>query len=131
MRSEEDRNIQNKLENAGNGLLGLDAFFLKYIGFPILKTFLSWNMGMKLFEYEGKMILRNVKDLDKETLFKKKLISKIFGIEDNSRYYSPAMVLWHLIFVGETIQEGIINLSKNEKFDFVLKIIILIHGLDH
>jgi len=42
--------------------------------------------------------------------------------EDNSRYYSPAMVLWHLIYVGETIKEGIIGLSKGEKLDFTVKI---------
>lgn len=83
---------------------------------------MPWNMGMKLFEYEGKKILKSVKALDRETLFKKVLISKTLGIEDNSRYYSPAMVLWHLIYVGQTIQEGIISLSKNEALDFVVKI---------
>jgi len=122
LRTKEDIQIQNQLENAGNGLPGIDAFFLKYIGFPILKTIMSWDRGMQLFEKEGRKILKSVKKLDYETLFKKRLISKTFGIEDNSRYYSPAMVLWHLIYVGETIQEGIISLSKNEPVDFVVKI---------
>jgi len=122
MRSEEDKQIQNKLENAGNGLPAIDALFLKHIGFPILKILMPWSMGMKLFEYEGKRILKSVKALDSEALFKKVLIPKTFGIEDNSRYYSPAMVLWHLIYVGKTIQEGIISLSKNETLNFVVKI---------
>ncbi len=122
MQSEEDKKIQSKLESAGKGLPKLEAFFLRHIGFPILKTFVSWNMGMKFFEYSGEKILTAVKKLDNNTLFKKVLIPKAFGIEDNSRYYSPAMVLWHLIFVGETIQDGIISLSKGDKLDFTVKI---------
>lgn len=122
MQTKEDIEIQNKLEKPGHGLPKIDAIFLKHIGFPILKTFISWDNAMKFFEYEGKEILNLVKDLSKDKLFKKVLIPKIFGIEDNSRYYSPAMVLWHLLYVGETLQEGIVSLSKNEKIDFTVKI---------
>jgi hypothetical protein len=122
MQTKEDIKIQNNLEKPGHGLPKIDAIFLKYIGFPILKTFISWDNAMKFFEYEGKEIINLVKDLPKDKLFKKVLIPKIFGIEDNSRYYSPAMVLWHLLYVGETLQEGIVNLSKNEKIDFTVKI---------
>ena len=122
MQSEEDKKIQSKLESAGNGLPKFEAFFIRHIGFPILKTIVSWNMGMTVFEYSGEKILTAVKKLDNDTLFKKVLIPKVFGIEDNSRYYSPAMVLWHLIYVGETIKEGIIGLSKGEKLYFTVKI---------
>ncbi len=122
MQSEEDKKIQDQLESAGKGLPAIDALFLRYIGFPLLKMFMSWNAGMNLFEREGRRILKDVKALDKETLFEKVLIPKTVGIEDNSRYYSPAMVLWHLIYVGNSIQEGIISLSKGEKLDFVVKI---------
>lgn len=122
MQTKEDLQIQNNLEKAGHGLPKIDAIFLKHVGFPILKTFISWDNAMKFFEYEGKEILNLVKDLPKDKLFKKVLIPKIFGIEDNSRYYSPAMVLWHLIYVGVTLQEGIVSLSKNEKIDFTVKI---------
>ncbi len=122
MQTKEDRQIQNKLESAGHGLPTIEAMFLRYIGFPILKTIISWNSGMRFFEYEGERILNFVRKLDSDTLFKKVLTSRIFGIEDNSRYYSPAMVLWHLIYVGQTIQEGIVSLSKDEKIDFTVKI---------
>ena len=46
MQLEEDKKIQSKLESAGKGLPKFEAFFLRYIGFPILKTFVSWNMGL-------------------------------------------------------------------------------------
>lgn len=122
MQTKHDKEIQNKLENAGDGLPKLDAVFLKNIAFPILKTVMSWNSAMRFFEYQGDIILRLVKGLDQDTLFQKVLIPNIFGIEDNSRYYSPAMVLWHLIYVGETLQNGIVDLSKNKKIDFTVKI---------
>ncbi len=122
MQTEQDKEIQNRLENAGDGLPKLDAIFLKNIGFPILKSVISWNSAMRFFEYQGDTILKLVKELDQDKLFQKVLIPKIFGIEDNSRYYSPAMVLWHLIYVGETLQNGIVDLSKNEKIDFTVKI---------
>lgn len=122
MQAQEDIEIQNKLEKAGHGLPKTDAIFLRHIGFPLLKSFISWNNALRFFEYQGKEILNLVKDLSKDKLFKKVLIPKIFGIEDNSRYYSPAMVLWHLIYVGECLQEGIVNLSKNEKINFTVKI---------
>jgi len=122
MQTKEEKKIQNKLESAGNGLPAIDALFLKHVGFPMLKIFMSWDMGMKFFEHEGRKILSLVKALDNEALFNKVLITKSLGIEDNSRFYSPAMVLWHLIYVGQMIQEGIVSLSKNETLDFVVKI---------
>jgi hypothetical protein len=122
MQTEEDKQIQSRLERAGHGLPSFDAIFLKRIGFPILKSIITWDKGMDIFEREGRIILKSLKGVCDDILFKKVLISKTFGIEDNSRYYSPAMVLWHLIYVGETIQSGIISLSKGEKLDFTVKI---------
>ncbi len=122
MQTEEDKQIQSRLERAGNGLPSFDAIFLKRIGFPVLKSIISWDKGMDFFEREGKIIIESLKGVNEDVLFKKVLISKTLGIEDNSRYYSPAMVLWHLIYVGETIQKGIISLSKGEKLDFTVKI---------
>lgn len=122
MQTKKDEKIQNQLDSAGKGLPAIEALFLRRIGFPIMKTFTSWDRGMTLFESEGEKILNDVKELDDATLFRRVLIPKIVGIEDNSRYYSPAMVLWHLIYVGEAIQDGIISLSKNESPDLVVKI---------
>jgi hypothetical protein len=122
MQTEEDKKIQNSLERAGNGLPSIDAIFLKHVGFPVLKSIVSWDKGMDVFESEGNNIIDSLKVVNNDILFKKVLISKTLGIEDNSRYYSPAMVLWHLIYIGEAIQEGIISLSKGEKLDFTVKI---------
>jgi hypothetical protein len=63
-----------------------------------------------------------VAGLSHEQMDTKVLVPKTLGIEDNSRYYSAAMVLWHLIYVGETINAGIISLSRGETLDFTVKI---------
>ncbi len=89
MQTKEDEKIQNNLDSAGKGLPVIEALFLRHIGFPLMKTIVSWDRGMKFFEYEGEKILNAVKELDDATLFKRVLIPRVAGIEDNSRYYSP------------------------------------------
>lgn len=114
--------IQNSLEKAGKGLPKVEAIFLKYLCFPILKIVFNPNRALKMFEYEGEKILKLVKPMDKNQLFQRVLIPKVFAIEDNSRFYSPAMVLWHLIYVGEAIQQGVVDLSQGKTIDFTVKI---------
>lgn len=117
-----NQEIQNSLEIAGKGLPKVEAIFLRYLCFPILKMVFNPNRALKMFEYEGEKILKLVKPMDKNQLFQRVLIPKIFAIEDNSRYYSPAMVLWHLIYVGEAIQQGVVDLSQGKMINFTVKI---------
>ncbi|MDX1295827.1 MAG: DinB family protein [Sulfurimonadaceae bacterium] len=113
---------QDSLSKPGAGLPRLHTFFLRYIGFPMLRAFISWEWAMRIFESEGRKVLRLAETLNEDQLFTKVLIPKTFGIEDNSRYYSAAMVLWHLTYVGDTIREGIVALSRGEQLDFTVKI---------
>lgn len=113
---------QQTLGKAGAGLPKLHALFLRYVGFPLLRLFFSWERAYALFESEGELILKYAKTLNEEALFTKVLVPKIFGIEDNSRYYSAAMVLWHLTYVDRTIRDGILSLSRGENIDFTVKI---------
>ncbi len=115
-------NTQQNLGKAGAGLPKLHALFLRHIGFPLLRLFISWEHALKIFESEGDKVLKLVEGLDQEQMHTKVLVPKTFGIEDNSRYYSAAMVLWHLTFVGETIRDGILSLSHGGNLDFTVKI---------
>lgn len=115
-------NPQNSLGKAGAGLSKVQALFLRYFGFPQLRLTLSWESALNIFESEGEKILKLVAQLDHEQLITRVLIPKTLGIEDNSRYYSAAMVLWHLIYVGEAIRDGVITLSRGEELDFTVKI---------
>lgn len=113
---------QENLGKAGGGLPIYEALFLRYALMPFLRGALSWERAMSMFESEGEKALKLVKPMSREKLFEKALIPKVFGIEDNSRYYSPAMTLWHLIFVGEAIQKGLIELSHGRAIDITVKI---------
>lgn len=113
---------QNSLGKAGAGLPKFQAYFLRHIGFPMLRQFMSWDRALESFEAEGRKVLQLVAGLEQEQLNTKVLVPKTFGIEDNSRYYSAAMVLWHLIYVGETIRDGVTSLSRGETLDFTVKI---------
>ena len=42
------------------------------------------------------------------------LVPKLFGLEDNSRYYSVAMVIEHLLIVGKALQTRIPTLSQGK-----------------
>jgi hypothetical protein len=118
----QDQAIQSQLDQAGKGLPKLEGAFLRHIGFPTLKGLLSWDRAMNRFESEGLKIIELTQHMSHEMLFTKVLIPKVFAIEDNSRYYSPAMVLWHLIYVGQTIEQGIIDLSHGRQIDMIIKI---------
>jgi hypothetical protein len=115
-------NPQEHLEKAGIGLPKFQTLFLRYIAFPMLRGTLSWEKGLEIFEKEGRKVLTLVQDLDQEMMNTKVLVPKLFGIEDNSRYYSAAMVIWHLTYVGNVINQGIISLSRGEQLDFTVKI---------
>jgi hypothetical protein len=115
-------NPQNSLGKAGAGLPKLQAIFLRHIGFPMLRRFLSWEGALSIFESEGHKVLKLVDGLSQEQMNTQVLVPKTMGIEDNSRYYSAAMVLWHLIYVGETISDGVVSLSRGETLDLTVKI---------
>jgi hypothetical protein len=115
-------NPQEHLGKAGEGLPKPQALLLRYLGFPTLRQIISWEKALAIFETEGDKVQNLVQGLDQEKMHTKVLVPRLLGLEDNSRYYSAAMVLWHLTYVGETICDGIIALSRGEQLDFTVKI---------
>ena len=85
--------------------------------FPLLNKTISWQKAWDIYDKEGEKILTLASSLDHEQLFKRILVPKLFGLEDNSRYYSVAMVLTHLLNVGNALQTRIPVLSRGEKLD--------------
>ena len=122
MSKQKDEQVQANLGKAGDGLPLLEGIFLKHMLFPLLKNFMTWDKALFIFEREGHKILNLVKDMSHEQLFARVLIPRKFALEDNSRYYSAAMVLWHLVYVGDAIEQGIIDLSLNREIGITVKI---------
>ena len=105
------------LGEAGGGLSRGRAFFLRHIGFPFLNSILAWEKALDIFENEGKKIISLSRNVPEESLFERVLVPKLFGLEDNSRYYSVAMVLRHLLTVGNALQTRVPLLSQGEKLE--------------
>lgn len=103
------------LAPAGAGLSRGRALFLRYAGFPLLNRFISFDRGLDFFEKEGERIVGLAEPLDEEALFTRVMVPPLFGLEENSRYYSVAMVLEHLLIVGNALQNRIPALSRGER----------------
>jgi len=110
------------LGKAGGGLSSGRAFFLRHVGFPFLNSIVSWERALDIFEKEGEKVLSFARSMEKDTLFERVLVPKLFGLEDNSRYYSVAMVLEHLLVVGNALQNRIPMLSQGKSVDQEIKI---------
>ena len=107
---------------AGGGLTKGRAYFLRHFGFPFVNAVISWERALTIFESEGKKMIRLARSLPNEKLNERVLVSHLFGLEDNSRYYSVAMVLKHVLIVGNALQHRVPLLSQGKKLDKEVKI---------
>jgi len=122
MQHTDSQEIIKELGKSGAGLSSARVLLAKHIFFPILNRFLSWEKAWDIFDKEGQKIIELASTLNKEQLFERVLVPKLFGLEDNSRYYSVAMVLEHLLMVGGALQIRIPILSKGKKLNKYIKI---------
>ena len=120
--TKDSQELVKDLGKAGGGLSSGRAFFLKYLGFPLLNSIISWDRALDIFEKEGEKVLSLARFMEKDKLFERVLVPKLFGLEDNSRYYSVAMVLEHLVVVGTALQNRIPSLSQGKSLDKEIKI---------
>ncbi len=120
--TKDSQELVKDLGKAGGGLSRGRAFFLKYLGFPLLNSIISWERALDIFEKEGEKVLSLARSMEKDKLFERVLVPKLFGLEDNSRYYSVAMVIEHLIIVGTALKKRIPSLSQGKKLDKEIKI---------
>lgn len=111
-----------ELDKAGAGLHPSKVFLAKHLLFPLINRLLSWEKAWDIFDKEGQKIIDLASPLNEEKLFKRVLVPKLFGLEDNSRYYSVAMVLEHLHTVGRALEVRIPILSQGKVLNKDVKI---------
>jgi len=117
-----DSSSLKNLAQAGAGLPKGRAVFLRYVGFPILKRAVSFDRALNHFVKEGERSVKLAERIDTEIFFERVMVPHLFGLEENSRYYSIAMVLEHLHIVGMALQTRIPILSRGEKLSREVKI---------
>jgi DinB superfamily len=98
----------------GAGLPPMELAISRII-FPIGAALTSWNAALDRFRAEGERVLDLVQPLSPPRLTERVLIERIRGIEDSSRFWSPAMVLDHLVIVGDAIGSVIVSLARGER----------------
>ena len=109
----DDNDIQSSLAPPGAGLPVTQALLLRHLAFPAFCLTTSWDKAQLRFQVEGRRVLRLVDPLSSEELQRRVLVDAPIGIEDSSRYWSPAMLLEHLIEVGSRVAVGIVELTHH------------------
>lgn len=99
----------------GLGLPWFQAAFGRYLWLPYLSATSSWEKCSQRLAHEQSRILAMVAPLNDERMTRRVLVSGIIGIEDSSRFWSPAMVLEHLVIVGDIVADIVVALTQGRE----------------
>lgn len=105
---------QPKLAKPGAGLPFIEWAVAKYIIFPQRFKNASKQTAIADFTSESAEIVRLAKSLSPEQQVERRLIKRLRGLEDSSRYWSVAMTLDHLSIVGSAATDLIVGLSHGK-----------------
>lgn len=103
-----------KLAKPGAGLPFVEWAVAKYIIFPQRFKNASKQTAIAEFASESAEIVRLAKSLSPEQQVERRLIKRLRGLEDSSRYWSVAMTLDHLSIVGSATTDLIVGLSTGK-----------------
>jgi len=111
-----------KLQPPGAGLPKMEQAFIKYLLVPFAKYALGWKSARIWLNHEMKIITKILASLTPEQYQQRILIDHHLGIEDDTRDWSAAMVIEHLIIVNTGIIEVIKTLGREEEVDGEIRI---------
>jgi len=106
-----------KLDKPGAGLPFIEWAVAKYIIFPRLFKNTTVDQAIERYEKVTKQIIAVTDPLDVATLSERRLIPRLQGLEDSSRYWSVAMTLQHLIIVSHSMRKVVTTLSQGKPID--------------
>ncbi len=72
--TKDSQELIKDLGKAGGGLSSGRAFFLMYLGFPLLNSIISWDRALDIFEKEGEKVLSLARSMEKDKLFERVLV---------------------------------------------------------
>jgi len=108
---------QPKLDKPGAGLPFIEWAVAKYIIFPRHFKNTTVEQAIDGADRLSKKIIAVTEPLDIATLSERRLVPRLRGLEDSSRYWSVAMTLQHLIIVNLSMQRVITSLSQGKSID--------------
>ncbi len=106
--------VQPKLGAPGAGLPLFERLVARYFFLPVKARQTSWEQSNFIFSHETDKILRLTASMTLAQMQEPVLIPRIRGIEDSSRFWSPAMVMEHLMIVAPAMADVVVRLSCGE-----------------
>jgi hypothetical protein len=101
-----------RLGKPGAGLPTIEWFVARYILLPKLFKTTGKKEAIENFAKLSEKIVLLSSNLSPEQFTARRLIPRIRGLEDSSRYWSVAMTLEHLVIVGNLMGEAAVQLSS-------------------
>lgn len=109
--------MEPKLAKPGAGLPFVEWAVAKYIIFPRLFKSTTPEQAIARFEQVTDQIIAVTDPLETSVLNERRLIPRLQGLEDSSRYWSVAMTLQHLIVVSRSMRQVVTTLSQGKTID--------------
>jgi len=103
---------QPKLAKPGAGLPPLEWAVAKFILLPKAYKVLDKEKSLKAFSIESSKIISLARPLSTDQLSQRRLVPRLRGLEDSSRFWSVAMTLEHTIIVGDLMRQAVVELSN-------------------
>jgi hypothetical protein len=103
-----------QLAPPGAGLPWFEALTLRWFGRRMLRSRFDWDSAQAAIGRVSSRLAREAMSMNDATLTSRVLIQRLRGLEDSSRYWSPEMVLEHLVITGELFTHYVVALSNDQ-----------------
>ena len=101
-----------QLAPPGAGLPWFESVMVRWFGRRMFLSRLNWEGAQAAIARVSSRLAREAMAMDDETLARCVLIKRLPGLEDSSRFWSPEMVLEHLVITGEMFTDYVVTLSN-------------------
>lgn len=112
------QNKEPKLAAPGAGIPWYHKVLLRLVISPFVAARTDWSLSQERFNKVTSKILKEIDGLTEAQLSTRILVPPQMGLEDSSRYWSIAMVLEHIVIVGNAIAIGTHELSSGRVPDY-------------
>lgn len=110
------------LDQPGAGLPAFEGWLARWVLFPLATKSMSPQAGLALLQTQVTNVVEKITSLDDQRLNQQVLIKRLPGLEDSSRYWSPAMVVEHLIVTSQGMQGLVEQLTAGQQPELVIRI---------
>jgi hypothetical protein len=101
-----------KLDKPGAGLPAFEWLLARYLIFPYRFATSSKEKAITDFVMESEKVVTLIAPIPSHQLSERRLIARLRGMEDSSRFWSVAMAVEHLISSGTSARRIILDLSN-------------------